>query len=227
MRTVREKGATSGLGLLATYGYDDLGRRTSIARGNGANTSYQYDAVSRLSQLSHDFVGTTHDVATTYAYNPAGQIVSRTTDNDLYAYPTTGNGTVASTADGLNRLASHNGATAGYDARGNLIWDGATSYTYSSENLLTSFGPTGPLDYDPLMRFYRNYNTYFIHDQGWYVGEYYNGSIVARYVPGAGMDEPVGDVSKTGARTWYYQDERGSVIAGGGETGASPNIIRF
>jgi hypothetical protein len=37
---VRENGATTGIGLLAIYTYDDLGRRTALTRGNGAVTGY-------------------------------------------------------------------------------------------------------------------------------------------------------------------------------------------
>src|SRR3546814_4554397 len=47
---VRENGATSGVGVLATYAYDDLGRRTGITRGNGVATSYAWDPVSRRSE---------------------------------------------------------------------------------------------------------------------------------------------------------------------------------
>lgn len=36
---IRENGATSGIGILATCGYDDLGRRTSLAFGNGKSAS--------------------------------------------------------------------------------------------------------------------------------------------------------------------------------------------
>jgi YD repeat-containing protein len=64
--------------VLAVYGYDDLGRRTSLARGNGAFTGYAYDAASRLSQMVQDFAGTAHDLTATYTYNPAGQIVGAT-----------------------------------------------------------------------------------------------------------------------------------------------------
>ena len=35
MTKIRENGATAGVGVLATYGYDDLGRRTALTRGNG------------------------------------------------------------------------------------------------------------------------------------------------------------------------------------------------
>ena len=36
MTAVRENGAASGIGVLATYAYDNLGRRTQLTRGNGA-----------------------------------------------------------------------------------------------------------------------------------------------------------------------------------------------
>jgi len=113
--------------------------------------------------------------------------------------------------------------------------DGTSAYAYSSENLLTSAGASGPLDYGPLMRFYRNYITYFIHDTGsgsgagggQLIGDYYNGNIVGRYVPGPGVDEPLVSVGKTGARTWFHADERGSVIAGSDGAGANARIILY
>jgi YD repeat-containing protein len=52
MTAVRENGATSGAGVLATFTYDDLGRRTGLTRGNGTSSSYGFDAVSRLTQLT-------------------------------------------------------------------------------------------------------------------------------------------------------------------------------
>ena len=39
-------GATSGVGVHATYAYDDLGRRTGITRGNGTSSSYDYGAIT-------------------------------------------------------------------------------------------------------------------------------------------------------------------------------------
>ena len=46
---IRENGATSGAGLLASYAYDGLGRRSTISRagGSGAGTTYGYDGASR------------------------------------------------------------------------------------------------------------------------------------------------------------------------------------
>lgn len=91
---VREKGATSGAGVLATFGHDDLGRRASLTRGNGSVTTYQYDPVSRLEEMVHDFAGATHDLTLGFAYNPAGR--SRRTR--ARATPTPGPATTTSTA---------------------------------------------------------------------------------------------------------------------------------
>ena len=46
------------------------------------------------------------------------------------------------------------GLAGGYDARGNLTFDGVRSFTYDSENrLITASGPaTASLTYDPLGR---------------------------------------------------------------------------
>lgn len=72
---IRENGAASGIGVLATYAYDNLGRRTGVTRGNGTTTSYAFDAVSRLTSLTQNLAGTANDVTIgTMAYNPSGQI---------------------------------------------------------------------------------------------------------------------------------------------------------
>ncbi|MFL6844026.1 MAG: hypothetical protein ACJ8ER_04005 [Allosphingosinicella sp.] len=47
--------------MLATYAWDDLGRRSSLTRGDGSVLSYGYDAVSRLTSLADNLVGTTYD----------------------------------------------------------------------------------------------------------------------------------------------------------------------
>jgi YD repeat-containing protein len=51
---IRENGATTGVGVLAAYAYDDEGRRTSLTFGNGVVQTATYDPVSRLASLSND-----------------------------------------------------------------------------------------------------------------------------------------------------------------------------
>ncbi|TGY88191.1 hypothetical protein E5163_10180 [Marinicauda algicola] len=41
-----------------TYSYDNLGRRTSLTRGNGTVTNYSFDAMSRLDSLTQNLAGT-------------------------------------------------------------------------------------------------------------------------------------------------------------------------
>ena len=83
---IRENGATSGVGVLATYAYDDLGRRTSRTRGNGTVKSYAYDAASRLSSMGEDIASTTADLTLAFTYNPAAQIATNTRSNEVYAW---------------------------------------------------------------------------------------------------------------------------------------------
>ncbi len=104
LTAIRENGATSGVGVLATYEYDQLGRRDRLVLGNGAVTDYQYDAASRLWKLTHDPAGTGHDNIVTLTYNPAGQIVGRSATNNSYAWTGHGSGTTDYATDGLNRL---------------------------------------------------------------------------------------------------------------------------
>src|SRR4051794_22718784 len=94
---IRENGATSGVGLLATYGYDALGRRSGLTYGNGETSGWSYDAAGRLSQLAIDLSGGTNDLTLGFGYNPAAQIVQTTRSNDLYAWTGHGSGSTATT----------------------------------------------------------------------------------------------------------------------------------
>lgn len=220
---IRENGATSGVGVLATYAYDDLGRRTSLTRGNGTVTSYGFDAVRRLATLAENFTGTTNDQSVTFNYSPASQITSLTKTNDAYAWTGHGNGSTASVANGLNQLTSIGGGATAHDSKGNLTTDPTTgkSFTYSSENLLltSSGGTAASLAYDPAMRLYQltgAATARFAYDDLAMIAEFDGSNVLQRrFVFGPGVDEPLVqyDGSGTSSRSWLHGDERGSVIA--------------
>ena len=108
---IRENGATSGVGVLASYGYDNLGNRTSVTFGNGAMQASAYDAVSRLASLTNDLAGTSNDLTVTIAgYNPAGQITGVTRSNNAYAFTGYANGTTTTTTNGLNQQTNVGGS---------------------------------------------------------------------------------------------------------------------
>ena len=233
---IRENGATTGVGVLATYAYDDLGRRTSITRGNGTVTSYTFDPVSRLTTLSQNLTGTTNDLTITInGYNPASQITSQTRSNDVYAWTGHGSGSTASIANGLNQLTSIGGSATAHDARGNLTTDPTTgkTYGYSSENLLTSASGGVTLAYDAMMRLRQvagAATTRFVYDGLDMIAEY-NGSnaLQRRFVHGPDIDEPIVEYEGTGTTTrrFLHADERGSIVATSDGSGNMLTINRY
>jgi len=122
---IRENGATSGVGVLATFGYDDLGRRTSLLRGNDTSTTYTPDPVSRLSALANTFpADTSKNLSLGFSYNAASQIVQNVRGNDLYSWTGHGSGNTASTVNGLNQLTAVGALTPAYDTKGNMAVGG-------------------------------------------------------------------------------------------------------
>jgi RHS repeat-associated protein len=248
---VRENGATSGVGVLATYSYDNLGRRTGVTYGNGTGRSYEYDAVSRLQGLQIDLVGTGQDLVigkvgstgAPIAYNPVSQIKELVRSNDAYTWSEHVNVTRGYTANGLNQYSqsvstpsSGSPVTAnyGYDAKGNLSSSGATSYTYTSENQLVTIGSQW-LAYDPFDRLFADNSsaasTALQYDGPNLVAETdgSTGLLVRRYVHGPGTDEPIVwyEGSGTSDRRWLQADERGSIVSVTNSSGATLAINSY
>jgi hypothetical protein len=120
--------------------------------------------------------------------NSASQIASRTISNDAYAW--TGYVTVdrGYAVNGLNQYATAGPATFAYDANGNLISDGSTTYVYDVENRLVSAtgAANASLAYDPLGRLWQtsggsSATRQFLYDGDALIGEYaIIGSMAAR-----------------------------------------------
>lgn len=218
---VRLNGAVSGAGILASFDYDDLGRRTKLTRGNASSTIWGYDAISRLSSLSHVRPNATNELVLGYEYNPASQIISATRSNDAYAWTGNVNVNRGYTSDGLNRYTAAGSVSFSYDGRGNLTADGTYGYGYDGENKLVSVAgaATASLSYDPLGRL-DQYNPgssrRFIYDGSEATAELDgSGAILRRYVRGGGADELLVDFIGSGFTDprYVHSDERGTVIA--------------
>jgi RHS repeat-associated protein len=230
---IRENGATSGIGVLASYSYDDLGRRTGLTRGNGVATSYGYDGASQLATMSADFAGTTYDQSLGFTRNPAGQIASTTRSNDLFAYNASANTNTATTVNGLNQATGVGAGAVTYDARGNLASTGSNSYTYSAENHLLT-GPVATFTYDPLGRLSHliasGVDRYFVYDGDMMAGETFSGTLSVRSVFGPGTDEPLVQYAINGStvsRGWPTADERGSIVATSDDSGTVTSTNRY
>ena len=206
---VEENGATSGPGLLASYGYDSLGRRSLLTRagGAGAGTGYNYDPASRLYTLTQTLAGTA-SVTYTPGYNAANQVLTKDVSNAAY-------------------IAHPGPITAGYVSNGLNQYTGATGVAAS--------GATGTaLSYDPTDRLQTQTTagatTNFLYSGDALVGEYdASGNILARYVMGPGVDEPLVWYQGAGAttRSWLTADNQGSVIGYAGPTGVSGATYRY
>jgi len=97
-------GATTGVGVLATYPYDNLGRRSNVTFGNGVSQPYAYENASRLASLGNDLAGTTNDLAQAFTYSPASQIATVVRAGDVYAWTDHNNQNNSSTPSGLNQI---------------------------------------------------------------------------------------------------------------------------
>jgi RHS repeat-associated protein len=215
---------------VAQLGYDPAGRRSSLGLGFDAfpsSAAYGYDPAGRLATLGHHLAGSGNDQALTFAYNPASQIVTRTSSNDAYASNTA---LAVDRAYAVNGLNQYIGTTSGgtpsatftYDLNGNLISDGSNNYVYDAENRLVSAsgGHTATLAYDPLGGLWQVASptaTQFLYDGDRLAIEYDgSGNMLRAYVHGTGPDEPLvwyealpGGVS----RRYLHADHQGSIVA--------------
>ncbi|MFA5952933.1 MAG: RHS repeat-associated core domain-containing protein, partial [Hyphomicrobium sp.] len=221
-------------------------RRASVAYANGTQTGYAYDAQQRLSGLSHDFAGSAQDVGYGFSYNEAGEIRSRSVGNAAYETLSPGSiqrtyrpaaGSSATGGNGLNQYGRIDPApsTFSYDTNGNLTQDAdplrVWTYAYDSERRLTAANDT-TFAYDAVGRLAEvrtgSASRRFLYDGVDRIGEYdaTSGALLGRIVHGPAVDEPL-VVYEGAARTWLYGDERGSVVAHAGDSGAVGQINTY
>ncbi|MBX3476299.1 MAG: RHS repeat-associated core domain-containing protein [Brevundimonas sp.] len=223
----------AGVSTIAGFTYDDLGRRTSLTRGNGVTTTYGYDGASRMNALAHDLAGTGSDVTYGLIYNPASQVGVRSISNPAYLY-TPSAGTQALTRNGLNQPTSVNSVAMSSDARGNLTHDGTRAYSYDSANRMTGTG-TSTLAYDPLDRLIQMVGTTgarYLYDGDMIAGAAANGggtTIVNRLIRGPWPDELLVAYQGNTASTplWSLQDHQASTIAITDAAGTAPYTLAY
>ncbi len=230
---IREMGATSGVGVLAEFEYDDWGRRTKLTRGNGVVTTYDFDAAGQLETLVNDLSGIEDDQTLTFDYNTANQIIGRTNSNPTYEYAAPAAVFVDYDVNGLNQYASIDAVNRFFDDRGNLTDDGVSEYTYDQFNQLRSVVGVASFSYDPLGRLSEQTvggsTTDYLYDGVDLIAEYDGGTVLKRYVHGPGIDEPLVEYEGSGTndRTFLIADERGSIVAGTNSSGNRTYINRY
>lgn len=218
---IRENGATSGVGVLATYTYDNLGRRRVVTRGNGTVETLAFDDLSRLASLRHDLDGSGDDQLYSFDFNLAGQATERQGHNAAYDFTPPSTGTTTYADNNLNQYTTVAGQSFTYDTRGNLTGDGTNTYAYNIHNQIISGPSSAALSYDPLGRLYQTSatgatTTRFLYDGDALIAEYNTGgTLLRRYVHGPAIDEPIiwYEGAGTTDRRWMHTDQLGSVVA--------------
>ena len=222
---------------LAGFTYDDRGRLDLRSEGTAAQSKvdYGYDLLGRPTSQQHVFAGAAGGVTTTFAYNPANQVVGRTRDNEFYAWTGHKNVERAYNANALNQYTRAGQATFSHDPNGNLTSevapDGTIDYVYDVENRLVqaSGAMSAALRYDPLGRLYEVGSTTFLYDGDALVAEYNGtGALAERYVHGSaeGVDDPLLWFDN-GVKRWLHADHQGSIVAVTDDGGAMHAINAY
>jgi RHS repeat-associated protein len=158
------RAVTQGNTTLASYTYDTAGRLQQLTRANGAVTTYGYDGADRLRDLRTVASGADvsrfqyqvdrlgQRTAVTESLPPQSRTVSYSYDGLLrltgavenpgttyaYSYDLAGNRTEVRVNGAVTESRSYDAADQvggwQYDAAGNLLSDGTTSYTYDALN---------------------------------------------------------------------------------------------
>lgn len=187
--------------------------------------TYGYDAPGRLRTLDYQLSGVAYDLTTTFDYNPAQQVTGVAVSNDLYSYREGGSASRPYTVNGLNQYTAAGALSMTYDANGNLMSSGSTSYVYDVENRLVAVTGDGSaeLSYDPLGRLFQTSAagaalTQFVYDGGALIAEYNSANgLVRRYVHGVGDDVPLASYEGSSVASanlrYLFADRQGSIVA--------------
>ncbi|HEY2068947.1 MAG TPA: RHS repeat-associated core domain-containing protein, partial [Rhizomicrobium sp.] len=240
LTAAHENGATT---ALATYTYDAMSRRTSVAYLGGASMNYVlYSDAGDLKTLNETAAsGTVPNF--TLTYTAAHQLQSEASSQSSYVWqPSTTSATDSYTpTNKLNQYpawtpSGSSPQTFSYDLNGNMtagtIAGAAWTFAYDPENRLITANKTGVAAnyaYDPLGR--RNHKfgtgvteTFFVDDGSDEIAEYNataGGTPVTRYIPGSSINEPIAQITvSSGGRRFYLTDHHGSVIATASSSGA-------
>lgn len=217
-----------------SFDYDNLFRRTLLTYLNGNTCGYGYESNNDMSSLAQTFNGSA--VEFNYAFNNSHEPVAQLIDNNSYQWkPAAAGTTTYATANNLNEYPTVGGASQTYDNNGCLTGDGVWTFGYDTESRLVSASKSGvsaSYVYDPVGRQAQktvgSAKSRFIYAGFQRIADYdQSGSLVARYVYGASLDEPLLSISAGGTVTYLHHDRKGNIVATTDNTGAVTNSYAY
>ena len=235
-------------GISTSYTYDPLSGLLSVLHKLGTTTldgaSYTYDNAENRKTRTDKRLNTT----LTYTYDNIYQLQTAkqgSTTMETYTYDDVGNrlsslGVSPYQYNSSNELSSLPNVGYTYDNNGSTKTrtdtTGITTYTWDFENRLSSValpgsGGTVSFKYDPFGRRVQKTSTSgttnYLYDGPNAIEEVDpNGAVLARYIQGAGIDEPIA-MLRSSATSYYEADGLGSVSSLSNTAGALANTYTY
>jgi RHS repeat-associated protein len=219
------------------FSYDVLNRRTQTQLPNGMTQNYSYDDAGQLTGIVYRGADGSVIGDLSYTYDATGKRIKIGGSLARTSLPDdAGNATV----DAANRLTSWKGVAFTYDANGNLIADGTSTYVWNTRDQLAQIkdgngSPVAAFAYDALgRRLSKTVNGKalgYVYD-GMNVVQTLDGAsvnnsdfsnVLTNYLSGLGLDEVYaasGVVAGTLRSTNYLSNALGSTISLFDQTGA-------
>ena len=214
-------------GISSSYGYDPVSHLQSILHKLGVNTvdgaTYAYDLAGNRTSKTNAL----NSMASTFAYDNIYQLTGVSgIAPESYTFDPVGNRLTSASLltysyNSSNRLTGSGSATYTFDSNGGTLTKtdttGTTTYTWDFENRLTSVHPpnqtTVTFKYDPFGRRIQKGSSVYLYDGANLIEEADSGgNMVARYVFGGEVDEPL--AASRGTSTEFYQaDGLGSITS--------------
>lgn len=191
------------------YEYDAAGNRTKMTEADGGVTYYGYDKLNQLTDVTYPDGATQR-----YTYDAVGNRLALADSR----------GTTVYHYDNADRLLSAGATTYSWDNNGNMIskadQSGTTSHIYDYENRLIRV--IYPDNFANAFRYYPNGSRlskvdsdgatiYFYDGFNTIMETTSNGSIIARYTSGLGIDDWI-SMDKGASTFFYHKDVLGSVM---------------
>jgi YD repeat-containing protein len=215
-----------------SYGYDALSRLTSQTYENGASKTIGYALDNAVTDIDHNFVGST--VSFDYGYNANNEPSTMQVSDAAYMWnPLVSKTILYGAANSINTYPTVGGAAQQYTNLGALKDDGKTAFSYNNINQLTNVS-RGALSvsysYDANDRQVQKTvsggaATQFYYSGSMRLADASGGTVQDRFV--YGVDGQIAMKVSAGANTYYHTDREGSVIGLSNSSGAVTNKFAY
>lgn len=194
-------------GKTITYSYRKDSKLSSVSYPNGMTTSYEYDAVGRLTDKTTKLKNGTVVAGYTFTLDKVGNIVKQTATEPYTGMKLT-NEDISYTYNSGNRITKAGNISFSFDANGNTTQRGSESYSWDIKDRLTQAGSTA-IKYDPLGLIASYGDISFTTDPLGIGNVLSDSKSGAEYIYGNGLEARV----INGKASYYVTDVRGSVVA--------------